>query len=128
MDMRLKRDSFETAGIFGKLTSMDESCVVAATLEHAFIYGDGIKAAMAPGVYTCKRRLSPHFGYELFQIMDVPDHDFIEIHRGNFNEDSEGCVLLGSTREGGMIAKSREAFDAFMKLQAGISTFTLVVE
>jgi hypothetical protein len=74
MDMLLKRDSFQPSGIFGKLTSLDESCVVAATLEHAFIYGDGIKAAMAPGTYTCKRRLSPHFGYELFEITNVPDH------------------------------------------------------
>lgn len=128
MDMRLKRDSFETAGIFGKLTSMDESCVVATTLEHAFTYGDGIKAAMAPGVYTCKRRLSPHFGYELFQIMNVPNRTFIEIHRGNYNRDSEGCVLLGSARVGDMVARSKEAFDAFMRLQAGLNTFTLVVE
>jgi hypothetical protein len=83
------------------------------------------------GTYTCKRRLSPEFGYELFEIMDVPGCTYIEIHVGNLQKDSKGCVCLGmglgklGTQQ--MVTSSRVAFEKFMALQDGCDQFTLTV-
>lgn len=65
--------------------------------------------------------------FETFEVMSVPGHQGILLHVGNFNEDSSGCILLGKDRAGGMITQSTLTFEAFMKLQAGVNTFKLVV-
>jgi hypothetical protein len=128
MDILLKRSSFEDSGIYGAFTSEDGSwsCV---TLEHAF--PTNITGAFVPkiplGTYQCIRRLSPHFGFDVFCLVGVPDHAFLEIHVGNYNTDSDGCILLGATRQGNMITSSRDTFDSFMKFQAGVGSFNLVV-
>jgi hypothetical protein len=130
MDLILKRNSFGVSGIFGQLTNVDKNLIVAATLEHSF--WNAAKRSYMPavpvGTYTCKRRHSPHFGYDLFEITNVPGHSFIEIHVGNVNDNTEGCVLLGRSRQGYSLLESRVAFAAFMKLQEGLDTFQLVVQ
>ena len=82
--------------------------------------------------------MSPKFGFEVFEILGVPDFhgkpvSFIEIHKGNYNADSDGCPMLGlsikpidGTTQ--MISQSAPAFNQFMGLQSGINEFTLVVE
>lgn len=127
MDMHLLRKDFREDGIYGEMTGKNAFFI---TLEHSF----DLKPALADGEYICKRFLSPHLGYEVFQITDVPGHTFILIHIGNFNGNSDGCVLLGSqigytVKPGGwMITGSKQAFAAFMKLQEGVDEFKLTVE
>ncbi len=65
--------------------------------------------------------------FETFEIRGVPGHTGILFHWGNYNQDSDGCVLLGSARNGDMIVNSREEFANFMELQKGINNFELVV-
>lgn len=70
--------------------------------------------------------------FQTFEIMDVPGHDNILFHWGNYNKDSEGCVLLGKaevSQANGqhMITSSKETFDIFMKYLAGVNEFTLTV-
>ena len=94
------------------------------TLEHAF---DDLTTSVPVGVYTCRRYHSPKFGYDVFVLDGVPGHTFIEIHIGNYNKDSHGCILLGMHDAGYMIDHSREAFNSFMAVQAGLDTFELEV-
>lgn len=122
----LVRNSFTRDGIFGVLLD-DLNNIICYTLEHAFPTSDGYLPAMIDGVYTCQRRLSPHFGYDVFEVLNVPNHSYIELHRGNYNIDSDGCVLLGEQVEGAMITNSEIAFNAFMARQTGIDTFQLNV-
>lgn len=122
MNLTLTRTRCSQEGIFGRLEA-DDGSFSAVTLEHSY---DGAPKLPA-GTYTCKRRLSPHFGYELFQIMNVPGHDFMEIHVGNYNHDSDGCVLVGDQVEGNMITQSRETFARLMQAQEGIDEFRLEV-
>ncbi len=136
MDLILTRTRHEADGIFGELRSLKE--MVAYTLEHA--YDDGLgRGSFCPklpaGVYTCKRSQHRLHGmtndFETFQVMDVPGHSGILFHAGNFNQDSEGCILLGSAiapyRGGHMITNSRKEFAEFMALQRGVSEFKLEV-
>lgn len=141
MDMTLKRTMFRPDGIFSGLLYPDGSrfCF---TLEHGFkgletYPADDSGAQLTyqpkipPGVYTCKRRHSPHFGFDVFQVMDVPNCTFIEIHPGNFDKDSDGCICLGDAiaqiGADEMVTNSRKTFDKFMALQADVETFQLTV-
>ena len=126
MNLLLKRIDFTPDGIFGEL--QDESGkALYSTLEHS--YACMVKVPV--GTYTCQRGThqldhSPK-PFETFEIIDVPGHSGILFHVGNYNADSDGCVLLGLRREGSMLVGSRLAFDGFMGLQKGIDQFTLIV-
>lgn len=122
MNLTLRRNDFTPDGIFGELLA-ESGEVLAATLEHSY----ECEPKMPSGDYSCIRRLSPHFGYDVFLISGVPEHDFIEIHIGNLQQDSEGCVLLGLRRDGVAIRGSKLAFQAFMKRMEGVDEFTLTV-
>lgn len=135
MNLKLSRNAFEADGVFGVLTSLDGSCIVAVTLEHAFpSVAEPITYSpiIPPGEYRCVR--GPHQlahmirPFETFEITGVAGHSKVLLHAGNTNRDSEGCVLLGSKRVGSMITFSEVAFERFMKLQAGVDVFTLTVE
>jgi hypothetical protein len=79
------------------------------------------------GIYFCVRRLSPHFGYEVFELQNVPDRTNIEIHRANWVRQLLGCIALGMTRDEQTpaIGHSEQAFNAFMERMDGIQQFKL---
>lgn len=137
MNAKIINKQFRSDGIFGQMT-MDDGTEF-ETLQHAYQNDSGgYVAKLAPGTYACKRRMSPHFGYELFVVENVPDFQgkpvtFIEMHRGNYNSDSNGCILLGlsvkpidGTTQ--MLSASAPAFNRFMQKQVNTNEFTLVVE
>jgi hypothetical protein len=112
---------------------MSEDCKLClASLEHAFLQKNGTYAPIIPpGEYNCMRTFSHKFGYDVFLINNVPGHDYVEIHVGNRNADSEGCILIGlaeqSFLDGECIVNSRIAFTQFMELQSGVNSFKLTV-
>lgn len=127
MDLTLTRINYRLDGIFGKITRDDTGSQLCVSLEHSL----DCLAAVAKGKYVCRRRLSPEFGYDVFQIIDVPGHTYIEIHIGCFNADSKGCVLVGEsivkTGPAWMIINSSNTFDKFMLLQSDCDEFNLTV-
>lgn len=48
------------------------------------------------GRYTIRRRWSPKHKCEVFGVVDVPGFQDVEIHAGNTEEDTLGCILLGT--------------------------------
>ena len=136
MTFTLRRLESRKDGIFGELLD-EEGDEIAVTLEHAYENGDGSYFAKIPaGQYSCKRGLhqllhmvSP---FETFQVCDVPGHNDILFHVGNRNDDSEGCVLLGTETtqigDAQIITGSKLAFQRFMKLLAAVNRFDLVVQ
>lgn len=132
MNLILCRRQYLDCGVFGELSSEDGQ-FIGYTLEHSY---DG-KPKLPVGFFNCSR--GPHRlasmkkDFETFEILNVPGHKGILFHMGNFNEDSSGCVLLGDTigkkLDGTfMLMNSKVTFLKFMKLQEGVSLFTLRVE
>lgn len=130
MDLKLITTLHTVKGIFGFITDMNDS-ELAVTLQHAYqlVTGD-YEPKLQPGTYTCNRSQHElHSGpIETFEVMHVPGHTGILFHYGNYNADSDGCILLGTYADANQIYNSRVAFDKFMKLQTGVDSFTLIVE
>lgn len=139
MDLTLTRLQCRSDGVFSDLkTSANE--LVAQCLEHAYTAQglvDCFVPKIPPGVFKCVRSEHRLHGmtenFETFEVMDVPGHSNILFHWGNYNKDSDGCILLGKSIERApdqtqMITDSRDAFARFMRLQDGQLEFTLTVE
>lgn len=133
MNLILTHQSFNSWGIISALT--DESGKQIATcLEHAYLQDDGSYLPKTPdGTYTCVRGQHQLAGmshpFETFEITNVPGHTNILLHVGNYNKDSEGCVLVGAdvAPSEQMIVNSKAAFANFMSIEAGLDSFTLTV-
>ena len=56
----------------------------------------------------------PEFHRGMLHVLDVPEFEFILIHTGNTDEDTSGCLLVGTnanTDEGDMrVTSSRQAY------------------
>lgn len=131
MNYTLTRKQSGSLGIFGELRAQDNSTIF-DTLEHAYLVGIEWLAKVAAGTYICTRYYSPDHGYDVFVLRNVPDFEgeavtYIELHIGNYNKDSKGCILLGLMRTQSMIEYSEKAFDEFMETQNGVDSFTLIV-
>lgn len=140
MNLKLCRKEYIKDGIFSDL--LDENGnIVAHTLEHAYVSDWGMDAGcykpkLTAGTYTCVR--GPHrlhnmtSDFTTFEITGVSGHTNILFHWGNYNKDSDGCVLLGRAvssilNSPQMITNSRDTFAKFMELQKDIDKFTLTV-
>lgn len=130
MDLILTRKHYLPEGIFSELT--DESGkLVAQALEHSY----SCIPKLPPGEFVCRRGMHQlaHMSkpFQTFEITEVPGHSDILFHTGNFNSDSEGCVLLGKRiyADSGppMLVDSVLAFVAFMEMQRAVDTFKLTV-
>lgn len=135
----LTHTDFRPDGIFGEFTFENDPGRFCWTLEHAYKQADGrYQPIIIPGTYTCIR--GPHrlhnmtHDFETFEIKGVNGHTNLLFHFGNFNRDSEGCVLVGRTESvdpttgDEMITGSRDEFKAFMDRLEGIDVWTLTVE
>ena len=144
MDLTIKREQYLDDGIFSRVTRDDTGEEVMVTCEHA--YPSGLPEytwlpKVMPGKYTCVRgthQLAHGDPFETFEVTGVAGHSGILFHRGNWQDDSRGCLLCGedfaqtehdAERPGpeDMVTNSRVAFESFMALQAGADVFTLTV-
>ncbi len=128
MFVTLERRRISEAGIFGRLLISDPQLGVTNifyTLEHSY---DGLPK-IPLGVYRCvlgQHHLErwPVYTYE---VTGVPGHSGLLIHYGNYNQDSHGCILLGSNEMDNMITGSRVAFTKFMAAMHGAQEFNLEI-
>lgn len=135
MTLILKRLEKREDGILSSLSKDGEQ--IAVCLEHAYDSGLGngsYDAKLKSGRYKCVRglhRLGPKKSqFETFEITGVPGHTGILFHVGNYNKDSDGCVLLGDNYGGDprMIYNSRLTFQLFMDALIGANEINLMVE
>lgn len=137
MNMTLRNTDYRDDGIYGELLD-DQGAHFCYTLQHAYDSGNGdgsYSPKIPPGTYTCQRgqHQLAHMPapFTTFEVLNVPGHTNILIHKGNYNDDSEGCILVGTTINKGdtwMITASAPVFNKFMQLQSNNDTFTLTVE
>jgi hypothetical protein len=72
---------------------------------------DGPHPAIPAGRYPVTITRSPRFG-RMLPLIAVPGRDGIRIHPGNDASDTEGCLLLGTTRSETSVGGSRVACEA----------------
>jgi hypothetical protein len=51
--------------------------------------------AIPAGIYTIDLEYSGRFGSNTLTLLNVPGFEYIRMHAGNTEEDTEGCILLG---------------------------------
>ena len=74
--------------------------------------------AIPRGRYRLELRESPHFDCITPHLLNVPNYEFVLIHWGNYSKDTDGCILVGTTKDIDFIGHSKDEFSALMaKLQ-----------
>jgi hypothetical protein len=126
--MILKRIAETEDGTFGVLIT--DGAPFALTLERQWLNNERGKSCIPRGQYACERAMSPTFG-ETFEVVDVPGRSHILFHKGNLDDDSHGCILVGEMfgvlhGDNGILA-SAQGYDEFMGKLEGIDSFLLVV-
>ena len=133
MNLTIVRKDRTRDGIFS-LGLNDAGEQVLVTLEHAYAdeQNDRWSPKIPNGTYRCVRGKHRLHGmdedFETFEITGVEGHTGLLFHWGNWNKDSEGCILVGASIDGVMITMSRASFAKFMAMQDGLDEFQLTVE
>jgi hypothetical protein len=81
-----------------------------------------------PGRYDCELYVSPKIGKAVILLNNVPGRSEIEIHPGNFYEDSLGCILVGDAQSEQMLMNSQAAFKLLMSKISLTDKIQVVVE
>lgn len=74
------------------------------------------ETAIAYGTYPLITNYSGRFKRVMPLLLNVPDFTGIRMHNGCSPKDTEGCQLLGYTKELNFIGQSVVAFNDFMKI------------
>ena len=96
MDMLLQRVYSGPEGVFSTLSPLGKP-PFAVALEHSYEAAEGWIAKVPRGTYQCLRgehQLASGPPFTTYEVQ-VPGHTGILFHKGNIENDSEGCILLG---------------------------------
>lgn len=119
MKLELKRDTFTEKTTIGKLYL--DGLEFAHTLEDTDrkLEDGGVKVfgktCVSRGTYEVTIDWSKKFNKLMPHILNVPQFEGIRIHAGNYDKDTEGCILVGSTRGNDFIGDSRITFESLFK-------------
>lgn len=94
-------------------------------------FGDTGVSRIPAGRYPWRLAMSPKRGYEVLWVDKVPHRVAVQIHRGNTVDDTEGCILVG-TSFGSLSGKSavldsKTAFAALLKALNGATSGFITV-
>lgn len=120
MNLRLERIELHPAYTMGRLyiNGNAECWVLEDTVREPGVKVPGA-TAIPFGSYTVILDHSRRFNRIMPLICDVPGFRGVRIHAGNTVADTEGCLIVGTTRIGATVIHSRSAFNALLaKLEA----------
>jgi len=86
------------------------------------------ETAIDKGTYRVILSMSNRFKKVMPLLLNVPKFEGIRIHSGNTNHDTEGCILVGTSRSKDFIGNSRKAFDSLMKKLKDEEEITITIE
>lgn len=117
-----------THGTFGVITHNDVPFAI--TLEREWLNNERSISCIPEDLYICQRVNSPKFG-NTFQVTDVPGRSHILFHKGNIDDDSHGCILVGEqfeTLKGSpAILASKRGYQEFMNKLEDDDIFRLII-
>jgi hypothetical protein len=115
MELKLIRDKFTEESTIGRLLIND--------VFHCFTLEDKVRenkiqnvTAISKGRYEVIINFSNRFKQQMPLLLKVPNFEGVRIHWGNYSKDTEGCILLGTTKGVNMIGNSRTAYAKFMSV------------
>ena len=85
------------------------------------------ETAINKGTYKVIITPSNRFKKDLPLLLNVPKFEGIRIHAGNSNHDTEGCILVGTTRSVDFIGNSRKAFDKLFAKMKTAKDITITI-
>lgn len=72
------------------------------------------KTAIPSGRYEVVMNMSARFKQYMPLLLNVPGFEGVRIHAGNKAADTEGCILLGTTKAKDFIGQSKIAYGKFL--------------
>lgn len=115
MELKLIRETFTDTSTIGKLFING--------VFHAFVLEDKVReqkiksvTAIPKGRYEIAITYSNRFKQLMPLLLNVPNFEGVRIHWGNYSADSDGCLLVGTTKGVDMIGNSRLAYSKLLKL------------
>jgi hypothetical protein len=122
---RVKTSVHGTAGVM-----IFEGECFALTMEREWLDNQTGISCIPADTYTCKRADSPRFG-NTFEVMDVPNRTHILFHKGNVDDDSHGCIIVGEEfgklRGAPAVLSSKRGYNEFMNIMKDDDGFRLIV-
>ncbi len=97
------------------LEDVDRNLFQADPIKHIQEVKVHSKTAIPYGRYEVIMSYSNRFKKYLPQLLNVPGFEGIRIHPGNTKDDTEGCLLPGTSFTDNMVANSRNAFNTLYK-------------
>jgi len=120
MELKLIRETKTDDSTIGKLFIND--------VFHCFTLEDKERevkiqnvTAIPKGRYEVIINFSNRFQQLMPQLLNVPNFAGVRIHWGNYSKDTEGCILLGTSKGVNMIGNSRTAYAKFMSIVNKVS-------
>ena len=128
MELRVERTDFSETSTIGKLYVDDqfECYTLEDKVRPVKIKG---KTAIPAGRYEVIINFSQRFGRMLPLFLNVPNFEGVRIHPGNTAADTEGCILVGETKDAEFIGQSKLAFEGlFNKLKTASESEKIFIE
>ena len=97
MKLELRRDTYLSNGTTGKLSVDDKEFCYTLEPPNETSITDG-PVCIPSGVYPVVIDFSPRFQRQMPRVENVPERSGILVHWGNYVEDTQGCILVGSSR------------------------------
>ena len=120
MELKVIRETFTDESTIGKLFING--------VFHCFTLEDKVRenkiqnvTAIPKGRYEVIINFSNRFQQQMPLLLNVPNFEGVRIHWGNFAKDTDGCILLGTTKSVNMIGNSRTAYAKFMAVLNKVS-------
>ena len=129
----LRRVVTGNQGTFGNLVF--ENIPFALSLEREWLdnkpsVGDVAGSCIPAGEYTCEKVNSPRFG-KTYEVLNVPNRTHILFHKGNLDDDSRGCILVGESfgdiNSFSGILSSKAGYNELMGIMGGDKQFRLII-
>lgn len=80
------------------------------------------------GKYVAEYEYSAKFKKHLIELKNVPDHEEIKIHAGNYRKDTRGCILVGLRSDVGCVLDSRLAIDILNNMAKNAKNSNVKIE
>ena len=131
INLLLIRNTFSKKSTVGELFLNGER--ICDTLENPWQDNQRNISCIPEGVYPVRLRLpreSATRDYLHLLVQEVPNRDFILVHRGNFPSQTQGCLLVGLGTEQDVVNNSVLAMDLLIKeiLHLGGENINLIIK